>query len=70
MLPAAAGGKEIIPESMVWLLLTGQVPSEQQTRELSRELAARGNLPDYAIKIVDGCVPFYATEFTGSYMTT
>ncbi|KAJ3726143.1 citrate synthase [Lentinula raphanica] len=44
-LPAAPGGKEIIAESMLWLLLTGQVPSAEQTRELSRTLAEKGNLP-------------------------
>lgn len=56
MLPPAQGGKEIIPESMVWLLLTGQVPTEQQTRDLSRELAEKGDLPDYAVKLLDSCV--------------
>ncbi|KAH7103942.1 citrate synthase-like protein [Auriculariales sp. MPI-PUGE-AT-0066] len=53
VLPAAAGGKEIIPESMVWLLLTGQVPTERQTRDFSRELAEKGELPDYAAKLID-----------------
>ncbi|TEB31293.1 citrate synthase [Coprinellus micaceus] len=45
VLPAAPGGKEIIPESMLWLLLTGQVPSTEQTRALSQELAEKGELP-------------------------
>lgn len=53
VLPPAQGGKEIIPESMVWLLLTGQVPTEQQTRDLSRQLAEQGELPDYAAKLMD-----------------
>ncbi|KAF8509284.1 citrate synthase-like protein [Gautieria morchelliformis] len=52
-LPAAKGGKEIILESMLWLLLTGKVPSEQQTRDFSRQLAERGELPQYAEKIID-----------------
>ena len=43
-LPAAPGGKEMLPESMLWLLLTGQVPSEAQVRALSRELAEQGEL--------------------------
>jgi citrate synthase len=58
LLPAAKGGKEIILESMLWLLLTGKVPSEQQTRDFSRQLAERGELPRYAEKIIDSCVPF------------
>src|SRR5438552_3259024 len=45
VLPTAKGGKEIIPESMLWLLLTGNVPTEQQTRDLSRQLAENGDLP-------------------------
>ncbi|KAF8163236.1 citrate synthase-like protein [Crassisporium funariophilum] len=53
VLPAAVGGKEIIPESMLWLLLTGQVPSAEQTRELSRELAEKGELPKFVEDLVD-----------------
>ncbi|KAK7014922.1 citrate synthase [Favolaschia claudopus] len=53
VLPAAPGGKEIIAESMLWLLLTGQVPSEAQTRQLSRELAEKGDLPSFVEKLID-----------------
>ncbi|KAF5365614.1 hypothetical protein D9758_003214 [Tetrapyrgos nigripes] len=53
LLPAAPGGKEIIAESMLWLLLTGQVPTEEQTRQLSRELAEKAELPDFVEKLVD-----------------
>jgi citrate synthase len=40
-LPKGKTGKEMLPESMFWLLLTGQVPTEQQVRGLSKELAER-----------------------------
>ncbi|RXW23401.1 hypothetical protein EST38_g2473 [Candolleomyces aberdarensis] len=53
VLPPAPGGKEIIPESMLWLLLTGQVPSAEQTRQLSRELAEKGELPKYIEDLID-----------------
>lgn len=53
-LPAALGGKEIIAESMFWLLLTGKVPTEAETRQLSRELAENGDLPTYVEKLIDG----------------
>jgi len=53
VLPPAPGGKEIIAESMLWLLLTGKVPTEAQTRELSRELAEKGELPAEIAKLVD-----------------
>ncbi|KAI0079945.1 citrate synthase [Panus rudis PR-1116 ss-1] len=52
-LPAAPGGKEIIAESMLWLLLTGRVPTEAETRQLSRELAEKGDLPAHVEKLVD-----------------
>lgn len=41
---------------MLWLLLTGQIPSEEQTRQLSRELAENGDLPEYMEKLIDSCV--------------
>lgn len=43
---------------MLWLLLTGQVPTEVQTRELSRELAEKGDLPPFVEKLVDSYVPY------------
>lgn len=43
----------MILESMFWLLLTGKVPTVEQTRELSRELAERAELPLYAQVIID-----------------
>lgn len=55
-LPAAPGGKEIIAESMLWLLLTGKVPTEAETRQLSRELAERGELPEHVVKLLDRLV--------------
>ncbi|KAJ7709974.1 citrate synthase-like protein [Mycena rosella] len=53
VLPPAPGGKEIIAESMLWLLLTGKVPTEAQTRQLSRELAEKGDLPPFVEKLID-----------------
>ncbi|KAF8921383.1 citrate synthase-like protein [Mucidula mucida] len=52
-LPPAPGGKEIIAESMLWLLLTGKVPTEAQTRALSRDLFERGKLPSFVETLVD-----------------
>ncbi|CEL51815.1 citrate synthase [Rhizoctonia solani AG-1 IB] len=52
VLPPAHGGKEIISESMLWLLLTGQVPSPEQVRDFSRSLAERGELPDHVTKLI------------------
>lgn len=45
---------------MLWLLLTGQVPSAEQTRQLSRELAEKGDLPKFVEDLVDSYVAFIA----------
>jgi len=38
---------------MLWLLLTGQVPTPEQTRQLSQELAGKGELPVFVEKLID-----------------
>jgi citrate synthase len=40
-LPKGKTGTEMLPEAMFWLLLTGKVPTEEQAKGLSKELAAR-----------------------------
>ncbi|KAI9890681.1 MAG: hypothetical protein M1814_003750 [Vezdaea aestivalis] len=40
---------EMLPEAMFWLLITGKVPSEAQTRALSVDLAHRAQLPPYIL---------------------
>ena len=54
-LPKAPGGQEPLPEGLFWLLLTGEVPSEQQVRELSAEWAARADLPKHVEELIDRC---------------
>ncbi|KAL3900405.1 MAG: hypothetical protein SGCHY_001358 [Lobulomycetales sp.] len=55
LLPKAPGGDEPLPEGLFWLLLTGQIPSVEQVRELSRDWAARSSLPSYVEDILDRC---------------
>jgi len=45
VLPAAIPGGEPLPESLFWLLVTGEVPSDAQVKALSAEWAARAGLP-------------------------
>jgi len=52
-LPKGTSGTEMLPESMFWLLLTGQVPSTNQVRVLSRELASKAELPAFISKMLD-----------------
>lgn len=44
--PRAQGGSEPIPEGILWLLLTGEFPSESELREFQNELYQRGRLTD------------------------
>lgn len=53
ILPKAKEGGEMLPEAMLWLLLTGKVPTVDETRQLSRQLAENGELPEYASKLLD-----------------
>ncbi|KAG1905986.1 citrate synthase-like protein [Suillus fuscotomentosus] len=53
VLPPAPGGKEMTAESMLWLLLTGKVPTPEQSRQLSAELAVKGELPHFVTQLVD-----------------
>lgn len=48
-----AGEREPQPEALFWLLLTGQIPNEDQVAQLSRELAARGELPGHVETLLD-----------------
>lgn len=41
LLPKAPGGSEPLPEALFWLLLTGEVPSQQQAEQVSADWARR-----------------------------
>ncbi|KZS92366.1 citrate synthase [Sistotremastrum niveocremeum HHB9708] len=56
-LPKAPGGSEPLPEALFWLLLTGEVPTPEQTQALSKEWAARAQLPEFVEEILDRCPP-------------
>lgn len=53
-LPKGTTGSEMLPESMFWLLLTGELPSETQVRNFSKDLAAQSELPSYVNNMLDG----------------
>ena len=54
-LPKAPGGSEPLPEALFWLLLTGEVPTDAQVKELSRDWAARASIPEFVEEILDRC---------------
>ncbi|KAJ7949083.1 Citrate synthase [Quillaja saponaria] len=69
-LPAAKPGGEPLPESILWLLLTGKIPSKEQVDSLSQELRSRATVPDYVFKAIDA-LPVSAhpmTQFTTGVM--
>ncbi|KAK9808917.1 hypothetical protein WJX72_006399 [[Myrmecia] bisecta] len=49
-LPTATPGGEPLPEGLLWLLLTGEIPSKSQVEGLSQELRARAKLPAHVGK--------------------
>jgi citrate synthase len=51
-LPKGRSGTEMLPEAMFWLLLTGKVPSTQQVRAFSRELAEKSHLPKHVLNMI------------------
>uniref|UniRef100_A0A8C8C8W1 Citrate synthase n=1 Tax=Oncorhynchus tshawytscha TaxID=74940 RepID=A0A8C8C8W1_ONCTS len=53
LLPKAPGGQEPLPEGLFWLLVTGQVPTEEQVSWLSKEWAKRAALPSHVVTMLD-----------------
>ncbi|CAJ0938745.1 unnamed protein product [Ranitomeya imitator] len=53
LLPKAPGGEEPLPEGLFWLLVTGEVPSQEQVNWLSKEWAKRAALPSHVVTMLD-----------------
>ncbi len=51
-LPKAPGGEEPLPEGIFYLLLTGELPTEDDVKEITEEWRKRSPLPDYLINIL------------------
>lgn len=51
-LPKAPGGSEPLPEALLWLLITGEVPTEEETRSVSADLAARAKVSPYVLETI------------------
>lgn len=52
-LPPAPGGKQMTPEGVFWLLLTGEVPTQDQANALSREWASRAAIPTHVQDMIN-----------------
>lgn len=52
-LPSAEGGNEPLPEGLFWLLMTGDVPTKEQVKAISREWAERASLPSHVVTMLN-----------------
>lgn len=41
------------PEEILWLLLTSELPNEDEIKDLQQELAKRGDVPEYVWNVID-----------------
>ncbi|KAI0688089.1 citrate synthase [Cytidiella melzeri] len=57
LLPKAPSGSEPLPEALFWLLVTGEVPTQEQVSALSKEWAARAAIPGFVEELLDRCPP-------------
>merc|ERR1712010_45443 len=53
LLPKAPGGQEPLPEGLFWLLVTGDIPTEDQVRGLSQDWASRAELPSHVVAMLN-----------------
>ncbi|KAM7537140.1 hypothetical protein Aperf_G00000070161 [Anoplocephala perfoliata] len=52
LLPKAPNGEEPLPEGVFFLLLTGQIPTEEQVKAISKELVTRASLPNHVVTMM------------------
>ncbi|EKM57905.1 uncharacterized protein PHACADRAFT_251834 [Phanerochaete carnosa HHB-10118-sp] len=57
LLPKAPGGNEPLPEALFWLLVTGEIPTQEQVTALSKDWAARATIPEFVEELLDRCPP-------------
>lgn len=53
LLPKGVNDKEPRPEGLFWLMLVGEVPTEEEVDWLTREWVRRSNVPEHVFKALD-----------------
>uniref|UniRef100_A0A0B7AX99 Citrate synthase n=1 Tax=Arion vulgaris TaxID=1028688 RepID=A0A0B7AX99_9EUPU len=53
LLPKAPGGEEPLPEGLFWLLVTGQVPTQEQVASITKEWNERAEIPNHVITLLN-----------------
>ncbi len=57
LLPQAKDCKEPLPEGLFWLMLTDEIPTQEQVEWLSAEWAKRSTVPEHTFKVLDALSP-------------
>ena len=52
-LPHAPDSKEPLPEGLFWLMLVGEIPTEEQVKWVTDNWVHRSNIPDYVFRAID-----------------
>ncbi|MCB0642757.1 MAG: citrate (Si)-synthase [Phaeodactylibacter sp.] len=53
LLPKGPDGKEPLPEGLFWLMLVGEIPTQEEVRWLADQWATRSNVPEHTFKVLD-----------------
>lgn len=53
LLPKVDGDKEPLPEGLFWLMLVGEIPTDEDVKWLSEQWKNRANIPDHTFKVID-----------------
>ena len=53
LLPKAEGDKEPLPEGLFWLMLVGEIPTDENVKWLCEQWKNRANVPDHTFKVID-----------------
>lgn len=62
-LQKAENGSEPLPEAIFYLMLTGEIPDQKQTKEISEDWEKRSNIPEHVFKTLDS-LPIYTHPMT------
>jgi citrate synthase len=53
MLPKVEGGKEPIPEGLFWLMLVGEIPTQEEAMWVSEQWRQRADVPQHVFSMLD-----------------
>jgi citrate synthase len=53
LLPRVEDGKEPLPEALFWLMLVGEIPTENQVKGLTAQWVARSTVPQHTFDVLD-----------------